>query len=188
MKFDAAGWCSEAAHHPSPNCDDRPEGVLPELLVIHSISLPPGDYGGPGVTELFTNRLNWSAHPYYEQIRGLKVSAHFFIRRDGRLVQFVGCARRAWHAGVSSFEGRSACNDFSIGVELEGLDTTPFEAAQYRSLVRLGRALTAHYRLAAAAAHSEIAPGRKTDPGPGFDWDQFLGPERVALRRVRGVR
>jgi AmpD protein len=142
--------------------------------VIHNISLPPDEFGGPGVIELFTNRLDPAAHPYYETIRDLRVSAHFLIRRDGELIQFVTCELRAWHAGVSSWKGRARCNDFSIGVELEGTDTLPYTDAQYESLADLTRALFAHYGALDIAGHSDIAVGRKTDPGPAFDWKRFL--------------
>ena len=154
----------------SPNCDDRPSDTKISLLVIHAISLPPGEFGGTGVEELFTNALDPCGHPYYRNIEGLEVSAHFFIRRDGELIQFVSCAKRAWHAGVSEWQGRQRCNDFSIGVELEGCDEQDFEAAQYEKLDQLIVALTQRYPIAAVVGHSDIAPGRKTDPGPQFDW------------------
>lgn len=157
----------------SPHCDDRPAGTAIELLVIHAISLPPGEFGGPGIVELFTRRLDPAAHPYYATIATLQVSAHFLIRRDGELMQFVPCAKRAWHAGASEWCGRSRCNDFSIGIELEGSDDVPFEAAQYEVLARLTRALQARYPITGIAGHSEIAPGRKTDPGPRFDWARY---------------
>jgi AmpD protein len=157
----------------SPNFDERPEGVAIELLVVHSISLPPGEFGGSGIEELFTNRLDPAAHPYYSGIAQLKVSAHFLVRRDGELVQFVPCAKRAWHAGESSWRGRSRCNDFSIGVELEGTDECPFEPAQYATLAALTRVLRRAYAISDIAGHSDIAPGRKTDPGVGFDWPRY---------------
>lgn len=141
-----------------------------ELLVIHNISLPPDEFGGPGVEQLFTNRLNPDEHPYYAQIEGMKVSSHFFIRRDGSLIQFVSCLDRAWHAGFSQWQGRERCNDFSIGIELEGCDTQAFEDVQYATLSRLSAALHAAYPLCAVVGHSDIAPGRKSDPGPHFDW------------------
>lgn len=144
-----------------------------DLLVIHAISLPPGRFGGPGIEQLFTNRLDPAAHPYYREIAGLRVSSHFLIRRDGSLVQFVACGRRAWHAGVSVWQGRERCNDFSIGVELEGTDEQPFEAAQYTRLVALTQALRGRYPLTDLAGHADIAPGRKTDPGPHFDWARY---------------
>ena len=157
----------------SPNFDARPEGLPVELLVIHNISLPPDEFGGPGVEQLFTNCLDPQAHPYYEQIEGLKVSSHFFIRRDGSLIQFVSCLERAWHAGLSQWQGRERCNDFSIGIELEGCDTQPFEEAQYATLQRLVPVLRAAYPLCAVVGHADIAPGRKTDPGPCFDWSRL---------------
>jgi AmpD protein len=140
------------------------------LLVVHSISLPPGQYGGDAVERLFTNRLDWGEHPYYEAIRGLEVSSHFLIRRDGELVQFVSCDERAWHAGASSWRGQSDCNDFSIGVELEGLEGEAFEDIQYVRLFELAQALTQRYPLTAIAGHEHVAPGRKRDPGAAFDW------------------
>jgi AmpD protein len=168
--LDAEGWLMGARRFPSPNCDQRPEGETVTLVVIHNISLPPGQFGGPGVIELFTNRLDPAAHPYYETIRGLRVSAHFLIRRDGELIQFVSCSRRAWHAGVSSWRGRERCNDFSVGIELEGSDETPFTDPQYAALNDLLAALRAVHPIADVVGHSDIAPGRKTDPGPCFDW------------------
>lgn len=158
----------------SPNQDARPEGIAVSLLVLHSISLPPGEYGGDAIERLFTNRLDPRAHPYFGAIAHLKVSAHFLVRRDGALVQFVPPQRRAWHAGVSLWRGRGRCNDFSIGVELEGADDAPFGDAQYAALARLARRLAREFPLRALAGHSEIAPGRKTDPGVGFDWARFL--------------
>jgi len=174
-KLDASGLLSAAAYEPSPNCDDRPGGVNIELLVIHNISLPPGEFGGPGIVELFTNRLDQRAHPYYREIQGHKVSSHFLIRRDGELIQFVPCARRAWHAGQSEWRERSRCNDFSVGVELEGADDQPFADTQYAVLADLTRALKRAYPIQDCVGHSDIAtpPGRKTDPGPHFDWARF---------------
>lgn len=171
--IDEQGWCSGARREPSPNCDERPEGVLTDLLVIHNISLPPGQFGGPYIADLFCNRLDYDADPYFDQLRALRVSAHFLVRRDGQLVQFVPAHRRAWHAGVSVFEGRERCNDFSIGIEVEGTDFQPFTDAQYAALGRLSRLLIAHYGLTAVAGHEHIAPVRKTDPGPFFDWERF---------------
>ena len=164
------GWIQQARCVPSPNCDERSEGVQPELLVIHNISLPPYRYGGKGVEQLFTNRLNPAEHPFYATIDGLRVSSHFFIRRNGELVQCVSVHRRAWHAGVSRWQGRERCNDFSIGVELEGCDFEPFSAAQYGMLTALANTLKAALPLRAMTGHEHIAPGRKTDPGPFFDW------------------
>ncbi|EIJ45099.1 anhydro-N-acetylmuramyl-tripeptide amidase [Herbaspirillum sp. GW103] len=168
--IDGDGWCDHARREASPNCDERPEGVAAELLVIHNISLPPGEFGGPYIADLFCNRLDFDAHPYFDQLRSLRVSAHFLIRRDGEVVQFVAAHRRAWHAGVSSFEGRERCNDFSIGIELEGTDFEPFTEAQYTALVALSQALARRYGLSAVTGHEHIAPVRKTDPGPFFDW------------------
>jgi AmpD protein len=155
---------------PSPNHDERPPGTQIELLVIHNISLPPGEFGGSAIIELFTNRLDPAAHPYYATIADRRVSAHFLIRRDGETIQFVPCGNRAWHAGASEWRGRGRCNDFSIGIELEGSDETRFEDAQYEALAELILALRARYPVADLAGHSDIAPGRKTDPGPHFDW------------------
>ena len=165
-----AGWWGGARHVASPNFGPRPPGMAVELVVLHSISLPPGQYGGDAIERLFTNRLDWDAHPYYAQIRGLQVSSHFLIRRDGELLQFVSCDERAWHAGRSHFRGRENCNDFSIGIELEGLEGETFEAAQYQRLAPLLSAMAAHYPVRHVAGHEHVAPGRKMDPGPGFDW------------------
>lgn len=179
MQIEANGWLAGGAMLPSPNCDARPTGGI-ELLVIHNISLPPEQFGGDGVRRLFTNTLDASAHPYYQIIAELKVSAHFFIRRDGELVQFVSCLQRAWHAGASCWQGRERCNDFSIGVELEGSDFVPFTPAQYAALHDLTLALRAAYPLRGIAGHSDIAPLRKTDPGPFFDWARYLSALSVA--------
>ena len=160
---------------PSPNCDDRPAGEVVGLVVVHAISLPPDHFGGPGVEQLFTNTLNPGDHPYYATIAHLRVSAHFFIRRDGEVIRFVDPARRAWHAGLSCWRGREGCNDFSIGIELEGCDTLPFEAVQYERLAVLVRVLTRDYPIDAVVGHSDIAPGRKTDPGPCFEWARLRG-------------
>lgn len=160
----------------SPNCDARPEGVAPELLIIHGISLPPGEYGGIWIEQLFTNQLDWNAHPYFKQIEGMRVSSHLLIRRDGQLVQFVPFDARAWHAGVSNFQGRERCNDFSIGIELEGTDDTAYEAEQYRELARVIVALCRAYpalSMQRLVGHSDVAPGRKTDPGECFDWPRL---------------
>lgn len=167
------GWYSAAQPVPSPNFGPRPVGVAIDLLVLHSISLPPGEYGGTQIEQLFTNTLDFDAHPYFQTIRGLQVSAHFVLRRDGRLLQFVSCDDRAWHAGASSWNGRSSCNDYSIGIELEGLEGTPFAAAQYPALAQLVLALAQHYPIAHIVGHEHIAPGRKHDPGVGFDWRQL---------------
>ena len=169
------GWYGAARALPSPNFGPRPTGAAIDLVVVHSISLPPGRYGGPEVEQFFCNRLDCNAHPYFDQLRGLEVSAHFFLRRDGALVQFVSCDDRAWHAGRSRWRGRDNCNDDSIGIELEGLEGEPFEAVQYHALVALCQALAQRYPLAHVAGHEHIAPGRKHDPGPGFDWAFFRG-------------
>lgn len=165
------GWYRHAHVLPSPNFGPRPASTDTSLIVLHSISLPPGQYGGEHVQALFTNRLNWDEHPYFKQIRGLEVSAHFYIRRDGALWQFVSCDQRAWHAGASSHKGRDNCNDFSIGIELEGLEGDAFEPTQYETLASLCSAISARYPITDIAGHQHIAPGRKQDPGPGFDWD-----------------
>lgn len=155
---------------PSPNCDERSAGEEVCLVVVHAISLPPGEFGGDGVERLFTNTLDPTQHPYYVGIHALRVSAHFFIRRDGRLIQFVPCGKRAWHAGSSRWQGRERCNDFSVGIELEGCDELPFEPEQYRQLAHLVGVLARRYPLRDVVGHADIAPGRKTDPGPQFDW------------------
>jgi len=173
MKLDQSGKLIGARFIASPNFDPRPPGTAIDLLVIHNISLPPGEFGGDDVIALFTNRLNPAAHPDYKIIAALKVSAHFFIRRDGEIIQFVACEQRAWHAGISVFAGRERCNDFSIGVELEGSDDLPYRAAQYAALDALTRALRRVYPLDDIAGHADIAPGRKTDPGAYFDWGRY---------------
>ncbi len=167
------GWLQSARRVASPNFGPRPASADIDLIVLHSISLPPGVYGGPEVEQLFTNRLDWDAHPYFQQIRGMEVSSHFFIRRCGELVQFVDADARAWHAGRSAWRGRDNCNDDSIGIELEGLEGDPFEPAQYRTLQDLCVQLAQRYPIAHIAGHEHIAPGRKNDPGPGFDWAQL---------------
>lgn len=164
------GWWSSAQRLDSPNFGERPSQSQIDLLVIHSISLPPGVYGGHEIEALFTNRLDWDAHPYFAQIRDMQVSSHFVIRRDGGLMQFVSCEKRAWHAGVSHYRGRDNCNDDSIGIELEGLEGELFESAQYDTLSVLCTELVNHYSIAHIAGHEDIAPGRKSDPGAGFDW------------------
>ncbi|MBP0598473.1 1,6-anhydro-N-acetylmuramyl-L-alanine amidase AmpD [Herbaspirillum sp. LeCh32-8] len=171
--IDGDGWCSAARREPSPNCDERPDGCITDLLVVHNISLPPGVFGGPYIADLFCNRLDYEVDPYFDQLRPLRVSAHFLIRRDGEVVQFVSANRRAWHAGVSVFDGRERCNDFSIGIELEGTDFEPFAEAQYSALARLTSALVERYALTDVAGHEHIAPVRKTDPGPFFDWRRY---------------
>ena len=164
------GWYRFAAHLASPNFGPRPPGSRVDLLVLHSISLPPGEFGGPYVEQLFTNQLDWNAHPYFKTIEGAQVSSHFFIRRNGDLLQFVSCLDRAWHAGVSYYRGRPNCNDDSIGIELEGLEGGVFEPEQYDTLTVLCAALLNRFPIAHIAGHEHIAPGRKADPGAGFDW------------------
>lgn len=164
------GWYRYARALASPNFDPRPVGAQTDLIVIHSISLPPGEFDNGNVQRLFTNLLDWDAHPYFQGIRGLRVSSHFFITRAGALWQFVDCCDRAWHAGQSSYRGRNHCNDNSIGIELEGLEGGLFEACQYETLAGLCAALLQAYPITHIAGHEHIAPGRKQDPGPGFDW------------------
>lgn len=173
MIVDAAGRVDTARYLASPNCDERPPGETVTLLVIHNISLPPGEFGGDAILQLFANTLDLGAHPYYASLAGLRVSAHFLIRRSGELLQFVPCGKRAWHAGASSWCGRDRCNDFSIGVELEGADDVPYTEPQYRVLAELTRALQSAYPIAAVAGHCDIAAGRKTDPGASFDWQRY---------------
>jgi AmpD protein len=177
----ATGLLDADRFRPSPNCDDRPAGVAVDLIVVHGISLPPGEFGGPWIDALFANTLDPTAHPYFQSVAALRVSAHLLIRRDGETVQYVPFHRRAWHAGQSVYAGRPRCNDFSIGIELEGADHRPYDDRQYSRLAAVVAALRAAYptippeRL---AGHSDIAPGRKTDPGPAFDWTR--------LRRMLG--
>jgi N-acetyl-anhydromuramoyl-L-alanine amidase len=181
FEVDAHGWVAAARRLPSPNFEARPAGAVPTLVVVHNISLPPDTFGGPEIADLFLNRLDCDAHPYFDaHLRGVRVSAHFVIHRDGALEQFVSCDERAWHAGVSSFKGRERCNDFSIGIELEGSDTTEFEPAQYTTLAALVKALVERYPIEALAGHSDIAPGRKTDPGPHFDWARLARETQLA--------
>lgn len=164
------GWHTGVMHLPSPNFGPRPAAAAIDLIVVHSISLPPGQYGGTAVLALFTNTLDWDAHPYYQSIRGLQVSAHFYIQRGGQIWQFVDCGQRAWHAGSSCYRGRAQCNDDSIGIELEGLEGDTFEPAQYAALAALCRDLAQCYPIAHIAGHEHIATGRKADPGAGFEW------------------
>lgn len=171
--FDAGGWHRRARRVPSPNHDARPPGVRPDLLLIHHISLPPGRFSGDAIERLFTNRLDASTDPSFAGLESLRVSAHFVVRRRGELLQFVSCDARAWHAGVSCFLDRERCNDFSIGIELEGTGERRYTEAQYRVLASLTRALVARWPLRYVAGHSDVAPGRKTDPGPSFDWTRF---------------
>jgi AmpD protein len=170
---DADGWCVGAQRDASPNVDERPQAAIISLLVIHNISLPAGRFGGPYIADLFCNRLDIAADPSFADLRGVRVSVHFLIRRDGALIQFASTHARAWHAGASSFAGRMHCNDFSIGVEVEGCDSEPFTDAQYQTLVRLTVALQQAHPLTDVAGHMHIAPGRKTDPGPFFDWRRY---------------
>jgi len=188
LRIDTAGLVDGARYVPSPNCDGRPDGSQVELLVIHHISLPPGAFGGPGIIELFTNRLDPAGHPSYAPIADSKVSAHFLIRRNGELLQFVPCAQRAWHAGESSWKGRTRCNDFSIGAELEGTGEAPFTAAQYRRLAELTRALKRRYPIRDIAGHSDVAPGRKSDPGPYFDWARYRALLKIGRQGGRTQR
>jgi N-acetyl-anhydromuramoyl-L-alanine amidase len=170
---DDDGFVPLARYIESPNCDARPDRAPITLAVVHGISLPPGEFGGPGIIDLFTNRIDPEAHPYYASVAALRVSAHFVIRRDGELLQFVRCTMRAWHAGASSWRGRERCNDFSLGIELEGADTVPYAPMQYRVLARLLKALYRRYRFRHVVGHSDVAPGRKTDPGAAFDWNRL---------------
>jgi AmpD protein len=169
-RFDADGWWSGARRYDSPNFNARPPGTSIDQLVLHNISLPAGAFGGPHIADLFTNRCDFAADPSFADLRGLEVSSHFLVRRDGALTQFVACSARAWHAGTSVFEGRENCNDFSIGIEVEGSDHVAFSPAQYDALATLIRALVARYPITAIAGHEHVAPGRKTDPGPHFEW------------------
>jgi N-acetyl-anhydromuramoyl-L-alanine amidase len=164
------GWYAFARAIPSENFGPRPKDEPVNLLVIHSISLPPGQYGDNSVIEFFTNQLDTDAHPYFKSLQGMQVSAHFFVRRNGELIQFVGCDQRAWHAGTSSHRGRANCNDYSIGIELEGLEGDSFEHAQYETLTGLSAAIAQHYPIAEIAGHQHIAANRKADPGAGFNW------------------
>ncbi|HQR49832.1 MAG TPA: 1,6-anhydro-N-acetylmuramyl-L-alanine amidase AmpD [Steroidobacteraceae bacterium] len=178
------GWLSGARRVPSPNCDDRPEGVAVDLIVVHGISLPPGEFGGPWIDALFTNSLPPDAHPYFEQVAGLRVSAHALVRRDGEVVQYVPFQRRAWHAGASSWQGRERCNDYSVGIELEGTDASAYEPAQYEVLARLVALLCRAYKglsTERVVGHSDVAPGRKSDPGIAFDWPLLRARARYEL-------
>ena len=178
-----SGWLRRARSVLSPNFGPRPDGAVVDLVVLHSISLPPGQFGGDGIERLFTNRLDWTAHPYYETIRGLAVSAHFVVRRDGELLQFVSCDERAWHAGRSSWRGREGCNDFSIGIELEGLEGEAFDDRQYPVLAALVDSVASRYPIVDVAGHEHVAPGRKADPGAGFDWARLRRSVRAAALR-----
>ncbi|HEX19567.1 MAG TPA: 1,6-anhydro-N-acetylmuramyl-L-alanine amidase AmpD [Acidiferrobacteraceae bacterium] len=177
MEINTQGLIEGIPYTASPNCDDRPPAAEIEVLIVHAISLPPGEFGGPDVERLFSNTLDCDSHPFYSGLKGRQVSAHLFIRRDGSMMQFVPFAKRAWHAGESEIEGRNRVNDFSIGIELEGADDDPFEEAQYQALAAVSRLLVAQYELmdfSRIYGHSQIAPNRKTDPGSHFDWPRYL--------------
>ena len=184
FEIDAGGWAEGAIRCPSEHFDERPEGAPLDLLVIHNITLPPGEFGTGCVQRFFTGRLDLAEHPTFESLRGIRVASHFLIERTGRVTQFVACLKRGWHAGVSLFEGRERCNDFSIGIEVEGTDFVGFEPVQYEALRALAIAILRRYPIRAIAGHSDIAPGRKTDPGPFFDWSRLAVPEILGL----GVR
>jgi len=187
LVLDRHGWLrphGRVTLAPSPNCDKRPAGVAPTLLVLHNISLPPGQFGGSEVVDFFQNTLDYDSHPWLDRLRGMKVSAHFLVRRDGTVVQFVSTDERAWHAGVSRHNGRERCNDFSIGIEIEGTDTTPYTDEQYLTLKHLTRALRARHTLTAVRGHEHIAPGRKTDPGPSFQWRRYGHESPWLLREM----
>jgi N-acetyl-anhydromuramoyl-L-alanine amidase len=173
LSFNDAGWIIQAEHIISPNFDARPINCQIDMIVIHNISLPPSQYGGMGILQLFTNQLNPEEHPYYAEIYMRQVSSHFLIRRDGQLLQFVSCLERAWHAGVSKWQDRERCNDFSVGIELEGSDYEAFEENQYKTLLTLLNTLKKHFPITHIVGHSDIAPDRKTDPGPYFEWDKI---------------
>jgi AmpD protein len=179
--LDEEGVLPGAVQIPSPNCDERPGDSPVRLLVVHNISLPPGQFGGEAIVQLFTNTLDFTGHPYYETLRDLEVSTHFLLRRHGELIQLVPCAKRAWHAGSSSWRGRERCNDFSVGVELEGADDQAYPDGQYSRLAELLVILRRRYPIVDVVGHADIAPGRKTDPGPAFDWGQF----RQSLTRIQ---
>ncbi|WP_454688321.1 1,6-anhydro-N-acetylmuramyl-L-alanine amidase AmpD [Achromobacter aloeverae] len=186
LQLDRHGWLKPVrgvSLTPSPNFNERPRGTEVSLLVIHNISLPPGEFGGPYIEGLFCNRLDYGAHPWFERLRGLRVAAHFLVRRDGAVQQFVSTDKRAWHAGASRLGKREGCNDFSVGIELEGTDVLPYTDEQYATLARLTSALKARYPLVHVWGHEHIAPGRKTDPGPAFDWPRF-GATCGFLRRA----
>ena len=189
-----SGLLDEARQVPSPNCDERPTAAVVELVVVHGISLPPGEYGGGWVEALFTNRLDPAAHPYFAEIADLRVSAHLLIDREGQVTQFVPLNRRAWHAGASCFQGRERCNDFAVGIELEGEDEIPYTDAQYARLAEVIAALCEAYPALTAeriVGHADIAPGRKTDPGPAFDWDhlhRLLAGRAGARDQGTGIR
>lgn len=189
LSLDRRGWLVPypgIVLAPSPNADDRPADTQISLLVVHNISLPPDEFGGPHITALFQNRIREADHPWFVNLRGLKVSAHFLVRRDGSVVQYVSTDRRAWHAGVSRFKGRERCNDFSIGIEVEGTDTLPYDDRQYATVGRLSAVLAQRYPLVAVRGHEDIAPGRKTDPGPAFEWRRLATAGGWLLRALPG--
>jgi N-acetyl-anhydromuramoyl-L-alanine amidase len=191
LSVDGRGFVNVATQTASPNRDARPPGIAISLIVVHGISLPPGQFEGDAIERLFTNRLDPQAHPYFATIADLRVSSHFLVRRGGALVQFVACEERAWHAGESTWRGRTRCNDFSIGIELEGSDELPYADVQYATLARLVRALFRRYPIEDVVGHSDIAPGRKTDPGTAFDWPRLrslLGRHARHTRRNRRPR
>jgi len=182
LSVDPDGWLRGIRRRPSPHADERPAGSRIELVVLHGVSLPPGEFGGPWVEAFFAGDIDPHAHPFFEEIRDLRVAPHILVRRTGEIIQFVSCLRRAWHAGRSSWRGRVECNDYSVGIELEGTDDTPYEEAQYDALARVLSALLEAYPALgedALAGHSDVAPGRKTDPGPAFAWERLSG--RLAL-------
>lgn len=181
--LDSGGLLAEAGQIPSQNCDERPNDAQVTLLVIHSISLPPGEFGGDAVIQFFANSLDFSTHPYFESLQGLRVSPHFLIRRRGELIQFAPCASRAWHAGLSTWRGRERCNDFSVGIELEGTDDLAYTELQYGRLALITATLHDKYPIVDIVGHSDIAPGRKTDPGPSFEWARY----RAALARIKNA-
>ncbi len=190
LMLDRQGWLKphgKVSCLPSPNFDKRPKGVEPYLLVLHNISLPPGQFGGKAICDFFLNQLDFDSHPWFDAIRDVKVSAHFLVRRDGEIVQFVSTLHRAWHAGVSRHNNRDACNDFSIGIELEGTDTQAYTDEQYNTLKRLTEVLRARHTLTAVRGHEHIAPGRKTDPGPYFKWRRYAREARWLLRQLPPV-
>ncbi|MBJ7263641.1 MAG: 1,6-anhydro-N-acetylmuramyl-L-alanine amidase AmpD [Burkholderiaceae bacterium] len=187
LSLDRRGWLVPypgIVLAPSPNADDRPADTQISLLVVHNISLPPGEFGGSYITTLFQNRIRETDHPWFVNLRDLKVSAHFLVRRDGSVVQYVSTDRRAWHAGVSRFNSRERCNDFSIGIEVEGTDTQPYDDRQYATVARLSNVLAHRYPLIAVRGHEDIAPGRKTDPGPTFEWRRLATSGAWPLRAL----
>lgn len=186
MRVGADGWLEGVRRSPTPNCDDRPPGTAIDLVVLHGISLPPGEFGGDGIDRLFNNTLDRGAHPHYREVAGLRVSAHCLVRRDGAVTQYASFLRRAWHAGRSSWQGRPDCNDYSVGIELEGTDDRPYESIQYDAAARIVAALMVAYPaidMERCVGHSDVAPGRKTDPGSAFDWADFRVRLRARLAR-----